>query len=242
MKKFILTENNGMLSIDRILFESYYPILFTCKNEFNDTFICVCCQHNQKGIKWLIGKTENACIVQLLKDKITIRDLLLNKTSDKICVDYIDEEYIINYPSDWKEYGEDLPKEDSYMYVEPGEYDEDIAYFSENEVLSYNADEYEKIVDTTSLPSEPKFVIDECLSLFSVPFDNNIGCSNIDFNEIILELKKENIMCTNEICMSSNDISYRYSKKHNIVDKTGFTLNTLNENDILSSNALTEAA
>lgn len=67
MKPFIATKRNGVLTIDKILFESYYPILFTCKNEFNDIFVCLCCQHNQNGIKWLVGKTDNSYIMQLLK-------------------------------------------------------------------------------------------------------------------------------------------------------------------------------
>ena len=33
MKKFIKTDKYGELYIDRILFESYFPIIFTCKND-----------------------------------------------------------------------------------------------------------------------------------------------------------------------------------------------------------------
>ena len=124
MKPFIATKRNGVLAIDKILFESYYPILFTCKNEFNDIFACLCCQHNQNGIKWLVGKTDNSYIMQLLKDQITIRELLLINTSDKICIDYIKGKYSVNYLSGWEDYKDYLPKEDSYMYTEPGEFKE----------------------------------------------------------------------------------------------------------------------
>lgn len=47
MKKvFYETQKYGKLYIDKILFETYLPILFTCKNDMNDIFICVCCQDN----------------------------------------------------------------------------------------------------------------------------------------------------------------------------------------------------
>lgn len=234
MKKFILTERNGMLVIDRILFESYYPILFTCKNEFNDTFVCLCCQHNQKGIRWLIGKTDNSYMIQLLKDQITIRKLLEKNTSDKICVDYINEQYSINYLDDWKDYEDYLPKEDSYMYAEPGEFDEDIAYFLESEFVSYSMDEYKKVIDNI-IPCESGFVIDECILQSSVFFN-----SDVNYDQIILS--KNNIIFTDVSGINLNDISYGNSKSHNIVDKTTFISNASFGNNILNSNVLAEAA
>ena len=39
MKKvFYETQKYGKLYIDKILFETYLPILFTCKNDMNDIF------------------------------------------------------------------------------------------------------------------------------------------------------------------------------------------------------------
>ena len=49
MKKFITLNKYGELYIDKILFETYFPIIFTCKNENNDIFICVCCQMDVSG-------------------------------------------------------------------------------------------------------------------------------------------------------------------------------------------------
>ena len=46
MNEFVNTDKYGKLYIDRILFESGFPIIFTCKNDFNEIFICVCCQNN----------------------------------------------------------------------------------------------------------------------------------------------------------------------------------------------------
>ena len=50
MRKFVKTEKNGTLYWDKILFESVYPILFTCKNDKNEIFVVICCQNNATGI------------------------------------------------------------------------------------------------------------------------------------------------------------------------------------------------
>lgn len=123
MTEFICLEEYGKLYIDRILFESYFPIIFTCKNENGEIFICVCCQNNEKGCKWLLGKTDGISIVKMLKDEITIRELLLTFSSGKISVDYVHGEYAVEYNnSDWNENSIYLPKKDSYMFAEEGEF------------------------------------------------------------------------------------------------------------------------
>lgn len=88
MKKFITLNKYGELYIDKILFETYFPIIFTCKNENNDIFICVCCQCNENGCKWLVGRTNGSFIVRMLQNEITIRQLLLDCCTEKISVDY----------------------------------------------------------------------------------------------------------------------------------------------------------
>ncbi len=132
MKKFIKLDKYGQLYIDKVLFESYFPIIFTCVNNNKDIFISVCCQNNEKGCKWLLGKTDGISIVRMLQDKMTIRQLLLEHLSGKISVDYAkDTGYVIAYNnSDWDADSSCLPKEDSYMYAEDGEFDEEIDYFS----------------------------------------------------------------------------------------------------------------
>lgn len=103
------------------------------KNDIGDTFICICCQNNSNGIKWLIGRTDVLRIVKMLKNEISIRQLLLNNTSEKICVDYKNEQYQIKYVDEWDKDSIYLPKEDSYIDAEPGEFDKDIKYYLENQ-------------------------------------------------------------------------------------------------------------
>ena len=48
-------------------------ILFVCKNVKGDRFLCSCCQMSKK---WVIGKTETQTLLDLIDDKITIREVL----------------------------------------------------------------------------------------------------------------------------------------------------------------------
>lgn len=149
MKEFVKLDKYGQLYIDKILFESYFPIIFTCLNDNNDIFICVCCQNNEKGCKWLLGKTNGISIVKMLQDEITVRQLLLEYSSGKISADYAKNGYVVAYNnSDWDTNSPYLPKEDSYMYAEDGEFEEEIYYFLMADYhVHYNAEYYKCIVE-----------------------------------------------------------------------------------------------
>lgn len=128
---FIELEKYGKLYVDRILFESYCPVIFTCVNASNEIFICVCCRRDKAGCKWLIGKTTRENIIKTLQDEITMRQLLLEYSSGRITLDRVDSKYVISYNnSDWNEDSPYLPQPDSYMYAEDGEFDDEIAYFA----------------------------------------------------------------------------------------------------------------
>ena len=86
MRKFVKTEKNGTLYWDKILFESVYPILFTCKNDKNEIFVVICCQNNATGIKWLVGKTTPDNIVRMLCDEITIRELITTYSTGQFSI------------------------------------------------------------------------------------------------------------------------------------------------------------
>lgn len=174
MKEFIKLDKYGQLYIDKVLFESYFPIVFTCVNDKRDIFIGVCCQNNEKGCKWLLGKTNGISIVRMLRDEITIRQLLLEYSSGKISVDYVENGYVISYNnSDWDESSSYLPKEDSYMYGEDGEFEDEISYFSliDNH-MHYNTEYYKciaKALGTINKGTEP---IADVLAVFTSTLGN----------------------------------------------------------------------
>lgn len=152
-EKFVTIKENNIskdLYIDRVLFESYYPILFSCITGDKEHFICVCCQNNKKGEKWLIGKTNPNNIIEMLEDNITIRDLFLNHTSLKITVNKkIDGEMKLYYNNkDWKKDSIYLPKPASYIDSEEGEFDDDIEYYRRAASFSsmYHASYIERLI------------------------------------------------------------------------------------------------
>lgn len=193
MKKFVELDNYGQLYIDRVLFESYFPVIFTCINDNNEIFICVCCQNNEKGCKWLIGKTNGFSIVKMLRDEITIRQLLLEYSLGKISVDYVENEYVVTYNnSDWDENSAYLPKDDSYMYAEDGEFEDEIIYFSSMGHVCYDADYYKCIAEVLGTISKGIEPITEALTAFA----SAIGNITIP-SKVISTLEVFGELCTN---------------------------------------------
>lgn len=174
MKEFIKLENYGQLYFDKILFESYFPIIFTCINDNKDIFIGVCCQNNEKGCKWLLGKTNGISIVRMLRDEITIRQLLLECSSGKITVDYVENGYVVAFNnSDWDKDSPYLPKEDSYIYAEDGEFDEEIDYYLLlDHHVQYNAERYKCVAEALGTINKGIEPIADIVSAFSSAIGN----------------------------------------------------------------------
>ncbi|MGP1594307.1 MAG: DUF6575 domain-containing protein [Treponema sp.] len=136
---FIEMKESGKLYIDRIFFESYYPVLFSCKNKLDEHFMCVCCQNNGDGQKWLLGKVDVHTIIKMLKNEITVRDLFLKHTSSKVSINTINGEFHQHYNNDdWSNDSIYLPKADSYLDPDEGEFDEDIEYYRQEQRKKYN--------------------------------------------------------------------------------------------------------
>lgn len=149
MKEFVEIPGYGKLFVDKVIFESYFPIIFTCVNDNKDLFLCVCCKNNEQGCKWLVGKTFSKYIISMLRDEITVRELLINHSVGRITVDYVNEKYTISYDnSDWKNESIFLPKEDSYLDAEEDEFTEEINYYSSFNMLHYSEAFYKNISST----------------------------------------------------------------------------------------------
>lgn len=128
-RPWIETGRYGMLYVDKVIFSDNNPILFTRINEIGDIFLCTLSERNEQNIKWLIGKTEPNIIIRMLQNRIDIREAML-MSSDKLVINYENKKYVIDYASpDWNPESPYLPKPDSYLYPEPGEFDKQISYF-----------------------------------------------------------------------------------------------------------------
>lgn len=219
MKEFIKLDRYGQLYVDRVLFESYFPVVFTCVNHNNEIFICVCCQNNEKGCKWLLGKTNGINVIRLLRNEITIRQLLLEYSTGRISVDYAGKEYSVAYNnSDWDENSSYLPKDDSYMYAEDGEFDDEIAYFSSVEPVCYEAAYYKRITEVSGTVGNGTEPITEVLTAFASAI-GNIAIPS----EVISTLKVVGEVCTN---LTMNTEQYRNQGKYKPVLNSTFSTST----------------
>ena len=114
--------------LDTILFESKYPVLFTCKND-DDIYLFICHFLNSEKIEWIGTRTTYDNLINLLENRITIREAFLNVTDNKILIEYDGEK--VKY--EWKKSNEIsdniLPTIGEYMDAEGGEFREEIIEF-----------------------------------------------------------------------------------------------------------------
>lgn len=138
MKKFVMTEKYGQLYVDRVLFETFFPVIFTCTNDEDEVFFAVCCKSDLSGCKWMIARTDPESIIKLLRNFITMRELLLN-AKEKFSVDYSEKQYTVSYDLEvFDANSVFLPKKDSFMYADEGEFDDEIAYYKARKEILYD--------------------------------------------------------------------------------------------------------
>lgn len=122
----------GKLKMDTILFESFYPILFTCTNNENKLFLCVCCTHNKEIQIWLLRMITPLTVIDLLENRITIRDAFLSSKDDKYTIIEQNKNKIlkINDMEYWDvDNSKYLPTIGEYMDADDDEFIEEINHF-----------------------------------------------------------------------------------------------------------------
>lgn len=144
MKTFLTTKKLGQLYYDKVLFENYYPVLFTLKDDENNFFICVCHHKDNEKTNWLLTKVYPSEIISLLTNRITIRKLFLLHPEVRYSITQKSNDLIIeeNVYSDWAEDSSVLP-DDTYMDAEEGEYDDEIIYYA-----SFDEDDIDVLFST----------------------------------------------------------------------------------------------
>ena len=158
MNKLFDFKETGLLKIDKVFFENYYPILFTCINEKGGIYICVCCQADSNIRKWLITETSPKTLIDMLSNKITIRDSFLKDKGPKFTIIYnmIDKYFEIeeNNLKDWDSEGStDLPTVGEYIDAEEDEFCEEIAYFESLKIR------YQDYIETETMKLPQKQIL-----------------------------------------------------------------------------------
>ena len=132
MSSLFEIQSLGNLVLDQVIFETYYPSIFTCLNEQNDLFLCVCCRANQDGKKWLITKTEPQVVVSMLQDEITVREAFTAFSTVRVTVTKNGNDRMVtwNDEQDWDvQTSRSLPDAGEYLDADVDEFEEEIAYF-----------------------------------------------------------------------------------------------------------------
>lgn len=123
--------------VDTILFESKYPVMFTCKNG-KDVYLFICCLITADKAEWIGTKTTYDNLIELLENKITIRAAFLNVTEDKIVIVYDGKKVNYRVEKSWDIPENLLPTAGEYMDAEADEYAEEIDVFrTRNATIEY---------------------------------------------------------------------------------------------------------
>lgn len=128
----------GNLRIDYIIFEFDYPVLFTCVDNLNNLYLCVCCDIRSEQ-RFIISKTKEKRVIDLLSDRITIREAFENE---------FDENYIVKYSKEKPEgiskrvkFNKinplDLPTEGEYLEAEDDEFTDYICILESRIITDY---------------------------------------------------------------------------------------------------------
>ena len=156
-------DNYRNMKLQQILFESTYPVLFTCEMN-NEAYMFICCEVNEKSMNWIATQVDYKTLIDLLTNKITIRDSFLKGCEIKLMVSYDGKE--TKYCEVKKEdISEDiLPTDGEYMDAEIGEFDEEIEYYKNklNAIqivkFSYNLEYIYKEYDKKIRPTKRNFI------------------------------------------------------------------------------------
>lgn len=118
------------IKMNKILFESSYPILFTCI-EHRNIYLFICCVNNSDETKWIGTKTSYPNLIELLTNEITIRDVFANVTDKKFLI--TKKVTGVNFNEvDFKDLPQDLlPTAGEFLETESGELEEEILCFEE---------------------------------------------------------------------------------------------------------------
>lgn len=213
MNKFVVLNKYGDLLVDKILFEASYPILFTCIDENKNVFICVCCQNNVNGKKWLISKCEPSTLVKMLKDEIPLRDAFLENNECRVTVNSFGDclEITYNDENDWGKDSICLPKAGEYIEADIGEFQDEIEYYTNYNLVSYEKEYYKNIIEATNLLQENiatiiddlYYALENCLKVITseviqtLKVIEKISYSDVETN--FVEYKSNDMFCKSSV-------------------------------------------
>lgn len=82
----------GKLNLEHTFYALDDPVLFVCKDMTGVHYLCSCCK---LGEEWVVGQVSETALVNMIDDKITIRDVFEKKCSTKFHVTWDGEKFSI---------------------------------------------------------------------------------------------------------------------------------------------------
>lgn len=113
---------------DLILVENIYPVLFTCIDDFWNTYLSVC--YYADGVKtcWLLTKTDPEKLIALLSNNVTIRELFESDELWSVCSTEDKENIYVEKIADYRSFDPAaFPAEGEYIDADNGEFEEEIS-------------------------------------------------------------------------------------------------------------------
>ena len=142
----------GDLIVEQVLLELDYPLVFVCRDNQNKLYLCDCCDVYEEQ-RWLISPATLKQIISLLKNQITVREILFN-AGEMGCTavwSKFDPENMHYWAGAFR--AEDLPDEDSFLDAEDGEFNDYIESLNKAVFAKWYAN-YSKDVSSFSLDAE----------------------------------------------------------------------------------------
>ena len=110
--------NIGDLFINKVLLEyELEPVIFVCKDSYNNFFLCICDDFIDTNRSWIVVKLTVQDLLDVISDKITLLSVFKKSDNKTIVIDYCFNKNTYDYHMiDFSDIDEnELPYEDQYL-------------------------------------------------------------------------------------------------------------------------------
>lgn len=131
------TEALPTLYMYMVFVETLSPILFACRDDAANVYICSCHCQNAEKCEWIISPTTYERLIDVLTDKVSIREGFLNDLSTAyVATLHPNTEVIKVTKRNLNELDAILPTANCYMEADPDEFSEELAVLESEKAMS----------------------------------------------------------------------------------------------------------
>jgi len=136
-KKSIFKINGLDLTIDIVLVDYIYPVLFTCVDNAENLYIVTCYHADGNTMEWLIADTTPQKVIAMLRNEVTIRSLFLGTPLWRAILCAGETVPSIEKVSSRSIDQRTLPTSGEFMDADDGEFQEEIGLLTSRNKDSY---------------------------------------------------------------------------------------------------------